>query len=88
LKNFDFQIEQFCKKARLILVATKSDRREWKATLLVSSCAGKVKCKEIGALRHLECSSLQDFQVIGLLGEALKAVRRAKIAEKMKCALI
>jgi hypothetical protein len=69
----------------LIVVATKSDLRESEATFLVSLRKGKMKCRDIGALRHLECSSQQDHLVMQLLGAALTAVQRAKEAEAIKC---
>jgi Ras family len=69
----------------LILVATKTDLREIKNVNSVSLRKGKMMCREIGALRHLECSSKQDHLVMQLLGAALKAVQRAKEDEAIKC---
>jgi Ras family len=69
----------------VILVATKTDLREVEHVNSVSLRKGKRKCREIGALRHLECSSKQNHLVMQLLGAALKAVQQAKEHEPTKC---
>lgn len=72
-------------------MATKSDLREIQTTLVISSLEGKLKARNIGALKHFECSSLHDYRVIGILGAALKAVQFAETTERrektMKCDL-
>jgi hypothetical protein len=55
---------------------------------LVSSSQGRLNSLEMGALRHLQCSSLQDFQVMNLLCSALKFVNEAEDVKTMKRVII
>jgi len=77
------EIKHYCPNTPIILVGTKIDLREDEPTLEELAKTGKqpinqgeaeAKCKELGALKYLECSALTTVGLKNVFDEALTSV--------------
>ncbi|KAL7716912.1 Rho family GTPase [Entamoeba marina] len=77
------EVTHFCKEAKIILAATKVDRRKDKTC----NCLASSKCQElanrVGAAGHMECSSKTGTNVKELFKLAIDVVKgQAEVKEK------
>ncbi|EAL49965.2 Rho family GTPase [Entamoeba histolytica] len=77
------EVTHFCKEAKVVLVATKSDRRKDKSTDCISTAKGEELKTKIGAAAFCECSAKTGSNVKETFKVAIDVVRgRAEEKEK------
>ena len=90
------EIKDHCPNVPILLIGTKIDLREDTTTIsqlmekglaVISYQQGSILANEIGAIKYLECSALNQIGLKELFEEAMRAVP-PKEAKKSKCSLM
>ncbi|KAH3765927.1 hypothetical protein Pelo_2233 [Pelomyxa schiedti] len=87
------QMKHFLPHAACLLVGTQTDLRDNRetreianihATPVITYSQGVTKAKDIGALKYMECSSVDGYGLDKLIPEAIRGVRALRLSLKTK----